>query len=200
MVMDIGRELREARVSSGLSQVLVAHRCGMAHSELQRIESGELTRIDPAKLVCVAETVGLRPSFRLYPHGDPLRDAGHGSLLRRARDLVHVSLGWQTEVPLPIQGDLRAWDAVIAGPRWRRPVEAETRFGDSQALARRIHLKQRDGAEEFVIVVAPDTRHNRLTVEAVRRALGPGFDGLPPRVLQALAAGEDPGIGAVLLI
>ncbi len=70
------------------------------------------------------------------------------SLLQDFRAGLHRSLAWSVEVPLPIPGDRRAWDGVIQGPGWRYGVEAETAPRDSQSLARRLSLKQRDGARD----------------------------------------------------
>jgi hypothetical protein len=172
----------------------------MSHTEVRRIEGGELRRLDPPKLYCLADVVGLDASLRLYPGGDPIRDAAHKALLDRARSMLHPSLLWRTEVSLPIRGDRRAWDAVIGGQAWWLPVEAETRLGDGQALARRVALKQRDGRAEHVLIVASDTRHNRLAADAVRRALGSTFDNAPPVVRRALAEARDPGVSALLLV
>ena len=79
--------------------------------------------------------------LRAYPAGDPIRDAGHTRLLDRLRRDLASGLQWRSEVPLPIEGDLRAWDAVIGGPGWRLMVEAETLIDDVQALERRLALE-----------------------------------------------------------
>src|SRR5439155_1077959 len=73
-----------------------------------------------------------------YPAGDPIRDAGQQRLLDRFRARLHTGLAVRTEVPLPIESDLRAWDAVVRGADWRRPAEAETVLDDIQALERRL--------------------------------------------------------------
>ena len=74
--------------------------------------------------------------MRLYPDGDPVRDAAQLGLLERFRRRLPAGARWETEVPLPIQGDRRAWDALV-GLRGRRAgCEAETRLTDLQALER----------------------------------------------------------------
>jgi transcriptional regulator with XRE-family HTH domain len=200
MIREIGSELRLARVTSGLSQDTAGAACNMSHSEVHRLESGGLKRIDPVKLCCFAEVVGLVPALRLYPDGDAIRDAGHAALLERLRRILNQALVWRTEVPLPLPGDRRAWDATIAGRGWSCPVEAETRLGDGQALARRVALKQRDGGADHVLIVASDTRHNRLVADAVRGALGPAFSTAPSHIRRDLAAGRDPRASALILI
>jgi hypothetical protein len=103
------------------------------------------------------------------------------------------------EVPIPREGDLRAWDASISGPGWTAYVDAETRIRDAQALERRTNLKRRDTMTDRVILLLADTRSNR----AVVRALGMPIvdDAIDGRVILArLAAGADPeGSGVVLL-
>lgn len=199
LVVAIAEELRNARMAAGLSQATAGAPCGLSHSEIQRLESGALRRLDPVRLYCYADVLGLELSIRLYPAADALRDRGHAALLERTRKLIHPSLRWRTEVPLPIPGDRRAWDATITGEDWWRPVEAETRLADGQALARKLSLKLRDGNADFVVVIAADTRHNRSVADAVRRALGPAFAADPAIVRRALADGRDPGTSALLL-
>jgi hypothetical protein len=99
-----------------------------------------------------------------------------------------------TEVALPIDGDRRAWDAMIVGAGWRVGVEAETVLDDIQAVERRLALKRRDGDVDHVILLVADTRRNRLALAAAPGAFGD----LPPRARMArrtLAAGRNPGVG-----
>lgn len=104
-----------------------------------------------------------------------------------------------TEVPLPIATDLRAWDAVIEGADWRRPVEAETVLDDIQALERRLALKVRDGRVDGVILVVADTRRNRRALAAAPVAFAV-FDRNARRILRNLAAGRDPGGSSLVLV
>jgi hypothetical protein len=99
----------------------------------------------------------------------------------------------RTEVPLPIVGDLRAWDAVIRGVDWRRPVEAETVVDDIQALERRLALKVRDGGVDGVILVIADTPRNRRA-HATAPGSFSGFDRNARRVLSALPRAETPAV------
>jgi hypothetical protein len=151
------------------------------------------------ELACVGAAVGLDVRVRAYPAGDPIRDAGQVRLLERLRVRLHPSLRWSTEVPLPIDGDLRAWDAVIRGANWRLPVEAETALDDIQATERGLTLKQRDGDADHVILLVADTRRNRAALAAAPGA----FAELPLRtreILAALGTGTRPtGSGIVIL-
>ena len=108
--------------------------------------------------------VGLDLAARLYPAGEPIRDVAHRALIERLRLRLHPSLTLLTEVPLPIPGDRRAWDAVIRGLDWQMPVEAETRPRDAQALDRRIALKLCDAGFDKVILLLLDSAHNRRLV------------------------------------
>ena len=102
-------------------------------------------------------------------------------------------------MPLPIEGDLRAWDAVIRGTGWKLPVEAETVLDDLQALERKLTLKQRDGAEAHVLLLVADTRRNRRALAAAPGA----FATLPlrtRRVLEALGCGDDPRGGGIVIL
>ena len=147
--------------------------------------------------------VGLDLAIRTYPAGDPIRDRAQLALLERLRVRLHPGLRWRTEVPLPIDGDLRAWDAEIRGrdPRpWRARVEAETRISDGQALERKLALKLRDDPEGHLILLVADTRTNRRALAA----LAPGLLAMLPLhtrdILAKLSRGEEPtGSGIVIM-
>ena len=196
----VQRELRIARVDRGLSQGSVAAALGIDRSWVSRVERG---RVDDIGIVAASEmlaAVGLELSVKAYPSGGPLRDAAHAALLGRLRAGLHASLGWATEVPLPVVGDLRAWDAVIRGRSWRCGVEAETRPTDLQALERRLALKQRDGAVDVVLLVLLDSRSNRRLVREHADALHERFPVAGRRALELLAAGASPGGNAIVLL
>jgi hypothetical protein len=103
-----------------------------------------------------------------------------------------------TEVPLPIPGDRRAWDAVIRGTGWHLPAEAETRPRDMQALDRRIALKLRDAGFEDVLLVLLDSAANRRLVRS--GALPSRFVVQGRSALARLAEGRDPGGSALILL
>ena len=148
--------------------------------------------------MCFAAVVGLDLVIRTYPRGDPIRDAGHARLLERFRQRLHASLSFRTEVPLPIPGDLRAWDAVIDGPGWHLPVEAETVLTDSQALDRKLALKLRDGQFDHVILLVADTSRNREALASM--PLTARFSMSSRAVLAALREGRDPGASGLVIL
>ena len=72
-------------------------------------------------------------------------------------------------------------------------VEAESRLRDSQALLRRIALKQRDAEAARLVLVLNDTHHNRLAVRDAASPLYESFPGEMRRAILDLVAGRDPG-------
>jgi transcriptional regulator with XRE-family HTH domain len=201
-----GLELRTARIDRGLTLAEVARATAMSASKVSRIERGmasQLTVIDMARLHAV---VGLELSVRAYPGGRPIRDVAQTVLLAHFRDHLHRSIRWSIEVPLPIPGDQRAWDAVIAGggpnarTTWRFGVEAETAPHDVQALARRLSLKARDGAVHGVILLLPTTRRTRDFLREAGALLSADFPVAGPHALESLAAGTAPTGNAIVVI
>lgn len=200
IVAALTREARIGRVDRGLSQDDVAEALGVDRSWVSRVERG---RVDDVGIVAMAEllaAVGLELSARAYPAAGPVRTEAHGALLDRLRVRLHPSLGWQTEVPLPGVGELRAWDAVISGPGGRCGVEAETRPTDLQALERRIALKQRDGDVDCVILLLLASGHNRALVRAHGDALAARFPAMGGEILERLARGKLPLANGIVLL
>ena len=111
----IGDEIHVARVAVGISQAAMAKQAGISRSKAGRIERGEYQQVPLVELTMLAAVVGLELSVRAFPVGPPLRDHAHAALLERFRQVLHPSLSWSTEVPLPNANDLRAWDAMVRG-------------------------------------------------------------------------------------
>jgi transcriptional regulator with XRE-family HTH domain len=192
-------DIAAARRNSGLSQDSVGAACGITGSAEGRIESGATRTADIRTLAAMAAAVGLELRVRAYPAGDAIRDAGQARLLERLRARLRPALRWSTEVPLPIAGDLRAWDALIQCPGWRVGVEAETVLDDIQALERRLALKRRDGDVDHVILLVADTRRNRRALAGATA----NFADLPMRtreILVALRDRRDPGQSGIVIL
>ena len=119
--MVVGEDIRRARISGGLSLRAVGAAADVDHVQLWRFEHGVAGALRLDRISAVGAVVGLDVRLKAYPGGDPIRDAGQARLLERLRRELHPSLRWRTEVPLPIPGDLRAWDAMISGDRWNAP-------------------------------------------------------------------------------
>lgn len=114
--VELGREIRAARRTAGLSQRAVAAAVGISQSQLSKIERG-VAAPTILTLTATAAVVGLDLSIRAFPGGSPLRDTGHVRVLARLRALLPESYQWRTEIPLPMPGDQRAIDAMVAVPR-----------------------------------------------------------------------------------
>jgi transcriptional regulator with XRE-family HTH domain len=198
--ISLGDEIHRARRYAGLSQAAVARAARVHRSTIGRIERGEIAGASMENFACLCAVVGLNLSVRAFPHGDPIRDAAHMALLGRLRSRLPAGLPWRIEVPFPIPGDLRAWDAVIGGPAGAVAVEAETKLFDVQALARRLALKRRDGGLERVILLVGNSVSNRRALAVGREALRADYPLDTREILAALNAGDSPaGSGIVVL-
>lgn len=200
MLVDVGRELRLARVSGGLRQRDVAERLGMSKGRVCLIEQGRLRTLNLPELARLGAAVGLKPSLRLYPLGRRLLDAPQLALLSRLRQRLHPSWAWATEVPVPIAGDLRAADCVLAIPNCRVLVEAYTRLADFQSQTAGAARKKRDlGADRLLLLLAASHANRRAAAEA--RAITTGSFPLGTRpALSALTEGRDPGADAIVFL
>jgi transcriptional regulator with XRE-family HTH domain len=201
-----GMELHQARVSAGLSLRAVAEACGISPSQLSRMERGRLGSVSAEQLAVAGSVVGLDVRTRIYPAGDPLRDAGQVRLLGRLRSLLPATVRLVSERPVASHGDLRAWDGTILGldgqgayPSYL-DVEGETRITDLQAQTRRIALKARDAGAAYVLVVVADTTANRRAVLGASASILADFP-IPAReALAALRAGRHPGGSALVFL
>lgn len=196
----LAHELRSGRVDRGLTQQELARAVGISRSRESHVERGLVGSVSVAKWSELLAVVGLELSVQTFPTGQPMRDAAHAALLQRLRGHLHATLRWRTEIPMPILGDLRAWDAMIHGDGWHLGVEGETRPGDLQALERRIALKHRDSGIEGVILLLRDSRRNRDLVRAYGDMLAARFSIPGRRALQLLAAGTYPGGNSLILL
>ena len=195
-----GDEIRSARMTAGLSQRAAAAAAGMSHAQFGRIERAMLPGLTVDQACRAGFAVGLRVATRLYPDGDPVRDAGQLRLLERFRARVPPGIEWRAEVPMAIPGDRRAWDAVLAAGGRRAGCEAETRLGDLQALERRLALKIRDGNVDVLILVVADTAANRATLDRHRESLRTILPADGRRVLSALRDGRIPDASGIVVL
>lgn len=198
-VRELGEELRRARIAAGLSQASVGRALGVSRTTVGRLEVGVANSVSLILLSRALAVVGMELSVRAYPKGSPLRDRPHAQLLDRLRVKLHPTLRWRTEVPFPNAGDLRAWDAVIGGVRWRVGVEAETRPRDGQELERRLATKRRDGGMDGLILLLSDTRSNRAFL-LDRVSFRDAYPSPAREALAALAAGQMPPGDAIILL
>jgi transcriptional regulator with XRE-family HTH domain len=196
----LGAELRDARRAHGLSQAAVARALGMQQTRVSRIERGTAPHATLAELNAVAAALGLRLFVRCYPVGSPLRDAAQVALLEELRSRIHRTWRWRTEVPVPLPGDLRAADAVIAAGSCVVVIEAWTRLTDLQAQTRAAQLKRRDFGDVRLVLLVADTRLNRSALRAAGGSLRAEFPLRTRAVAAALAAGRDPGADGIVML
>jgi transcriptional regulator with XRE-family HTH domain len=193
-------DARAARLEAGLGQDVVAGALGISRSQYSRIERGLSSAISIELAVRWFAILGQELVVRPYPSGDAVRDTAHRALLDRLRVRCHASIRWRTEVPLPIAGDLRAWDATAICPAFRAGVEAETRLRDIQAQERRWSLKQRDGGMDRLILLVLDSRSNRDVLRLHADWVAERFPIPGVRALELVGAAVDPGGDALILL
>jgi transcriptional regulator with XRE-family HTH domain len=202
-LVTVGADLRTSRVMAGKTLEDVGRAVGMSYSNVGRIERAGLASVTLTQLARIGAVVGLDVRVRAYPGPKPLRDAGHIALFDRLRARLASTLVIRTEVPLQIEGDLRAWDAVIFGFEPAADplhAEGETRLYDAQAQLRRIALKARDTGVDVVLLVIADTPRNRAAVRATGPMITEGFPISARAALAALAAGRHPGGSALVFV
>lgn len=198
--IELGRELRIARHRAGMRQRDVAAAIGSSASHVSRVENAQLSNLGLAILTHHAAAVGLRPSVRLYPLGRRLLDGPQVQLLSRFRARIHGSWRWETEVPMPIAGDLRSADCRISRQGCSILVEAYTRLSDWQAQTSSAARKKRDlGADRLVLLVAATHANRRAVAEADDVSSG-SFPVRTKATLAALATGADPGADCLVLL
>jgi len=196
----IGDELREARLTAGLSQRSVADAAGTSISAVSRIERGVAIHAPYERIAVVASILGLDVPLRAFPAGDPVRDQAQLALLARFRTALHSGLTWRTEVPIRRDGDRRAWDAVIGGSGWRLPIDAESRLRDVQALTRREALKRRDDGSSVTVLLVAATRHNRHVLRLAGPDLVADFPIGSREALATLVKGQPLPASAIIVI
>jgi transcriptional regulator with XRE-family HTH domain len=200
LIRQIGRELREARRSFGLSADAVGRAAGCSGSFVRRVERAEVRGVSVIALARFGAILGLDLNLRLFPGGSPMRDAAQLGLIPPFRSHLHPTLRWSTEVPFPIVGDRRAWDGMVQGSDWRYGVELESAPSDAQAITRRCQLKHRDGGVDGVLLVVPDTQRARAFVHTMSAVAGDTFP-VPSRdALNRLRRGQDPGGSAIVIV
>lgn len=200
LLQRLGRELRLARLAAGLTQAEVGRRLGLSDSEVSRIERAGARGLTVAALHRHAALVGLRVWIRLYPGARRVLDAPQIALMDRLRQRLEESWAWQLEVPVAIEGDLRAADALLSRGEVTIVVEAITRLSDVQAQVRAAQLKRRDiGATRLLLLVGGSTA-NRAALREAAPVMNAAFMTGTRRLLQALAEGHDPGRDCLIVL
>jgi transcriptional regulator with XRE-family HTH domain len=197
---EVGAELRAARLAAGLTLRDVADAGGVSPSVILRTENGVPPGPRPERLASHAAAVGMRPRIRVFPEGEPLRDAAQLALLARLRARLGDQPMLLEQAVTSDPSDRRAFDALVALPGCRCALELITRLHDCQAQLRQLLLKKRDGGVDRLVVVIAATRHNRRALSVVADVLAATLPVRSRHVLTALAAGRDPGHDAIALL
>jgi transcriptional regulator with XRE-family HTH domain len=198
--VQLGAELREARLARALRQIDVARATSVSHARISRVELGLLRDLAISDVARHGAAVGLRLHARFYPTGVGLRDAAQLDLLRRFRARIGDAWSWQLEAPLNIPGDMRAFDLLLTRAGGSVAVEAMTRLRDAQAQLREATRKQRDGQVSRLVVLLAATHHNREALASAADVLAMAFPLATRATLAALANGEVPGQNGVVLL
>ena len=194
-------DLRASRVSLGLSQQAIAHAAGVSRDLVGRLEREELERLPFGDLAAIASTLGLDVRIGAWPAGDPLRDHVQLRLLEAFRGRLHASLTWRTEVPLPISGDRRAWDAIVGTPDGLIGIEGLSRIGAADATIRRANLKLADDPRiSRAVLVVNDTARNRSSLRAALATVRADYPLQTREVMAALSAGRAPRLNGVVVL
>jgi len=162
--------------------------------EGRRIERGQRRSVTHLELACFASVVGLSYSGKLFIGRTRLRDATQLGMVNAYRSAM-VAWGWQCRIeePMPLTGDLRAFDLMLRADGRRVAHEFVSRLRDVQAQVRPLLRKQRDAGIGSLILVLRDTTDNRRAVLEAGPALRDSFPISARTVLLAMRERRDPG-------
>jgi transcriptional regulator with XRE-family HTH domain len=192
--------MRELRIGAGLTRSTLAAGMGVSESKIARWERGQPPHPDLHDAAVVMRLLGHDFVANWYPAGGVLRDVAHARLIGDFLRLMPASVPRRLEAPIPLPGDLRAWDVLLSLGGIRTGVAAETRLRDWQALLRHEERKMRDSDVGRLLLVLRNTHANRRAVAdagAVLRETLP-LDGRS--ILPALRRGIDPGRNGLLFL
>jgi transcriptional regulator with XRE-family HTH domain len=200
-VADLAADLRSTRLARGLTQQVVADAAGFSRSYVGRLERNEVARPGLEHLASLAAALGLRLRIAAYPEGEAIRDRVQLRLIDALHGRLRGSVAWRTEVPLPIAGDRRAWDAVaIADDGWTA-IEAISRLGAVDATLRTTNQKQRDDPRiARVVLLVADTPRNRSALRLAHATIRAEFPLDTRAVIGALESGRCPPLSGIVLM
>jgi transcriptional regulator with XRE-family HTH domain len=199
-LMEVGREFRVARLASGKTLLVVGTAAGTSPARISRVERGMVPSVTVRELARIGSVVGQKLYIRVYPAIRRLLDGPQLELFSQLRNRAHLKWHWETEVPMPIAGDLRAGDARSSIPGCTVLWELWTRLADFQAQTRGARLKQRDLGADRLVIVLKATRANRSALREAGPAVRETFQLDTRHILRALAEGRDPGANGILLL
>lgn len=197
--IELGDELARARRTCGATQAEIARALGWSPSKVRRIERGRRNSVTHLELACFASVVGLRYSGRMFLGTTRLRDATQLEMIGGYRSFA-ITGGWSSRIedPIPITGDLRAFDLMLRAASVRVAHEFLSRLHDVQAQIRPLLQKQRDAGVGTLILVIKDNAENRRLVREANGMLRELFPLSSRDVLRAIRQGRDPGRNGIV--
>src|SRR5687767_11217252 len=100
LVVELGRELHDARVAAGLSQRAVARAAAVDASQVSRLERALVRDASVRTYATLFAVLGMRLGARPFPDGDPIRDEGQARLLSRFQRRLPAGARLRPEVVL----------------------------------------------------------------------------------------------------
>ena len=199
-LLELGRELRVARIRAGRTQRQIGASIGRSASRISRIEGGKVPRLPVRELIMVSAAVGLSASVKMYPARHLPLDAAQLRLIEQFIERIHARWKRRLEAVMPIAGDGRAIDLLISLDGCSCAVEAITRLVDLQAQLRSAKLKQRDIGATRLILLVRDSHANRRMIAEMLPFLGEELPIRTRSAVRSLARGEDPGGDCLILL
>jgi transcriptional regulator with XRE-family HTH domain len=194
-----GRELRIARVTSGLTQRQLAMRAGVSQATVAQAEGGH-TGLSLGIRCRLASAAGHELSLKLFPVSSvPLRDSGQLGIAMAISAAADPTWRCRFEVPTG-PGTKQAADVVLDRADEVLMIEIERGLVDFQAQWRAAELKRsslanREARPVRLVLAVPDTRvmRDRLTEnsEFTRRVLPIGSRAVWRGLRQGLPVGGD---------
>jgi transcriptional regulator with XRE-family HTH domain len=189
-----GRELRIARVASGLSQAQLASLAQTCQAEVSKAERG-LTDVSLDARCRLAAACGHELGWRLYPVATVrLRDSGQLALAQVITSAAHRS--WRARLEVPVAtGDARAADLVLTGPAGTVHIEIERALVDFQAQLRSAQLKRealaaREQRPTRLVIAVPDTKATRARLRPFHQLIAQTMPVGSRDIRRAIRTGE----------
>jgi hypothetical protein len=165
------------------------------------VERNEIQGPSPSDLWAIAAVLGLDVRLSAYPGGEPVRDHVQLRLLEAFRARIDPALRWRTEMPLPIEGDRRAWDAMVISPEGWTAIEAISRLGAVDATVRRALLKLRDDPRVTrLVLLISDTARNRAALAAAGPVITSDLPVATRAILGTLSVGRMPMHDGIVIL
>jgi transcriptional regulator with XRE-family HTH domain len=202
-----GRELRVARMTSGLTQAQVSRLAGVSQTQVSRAERGSL-HVPLGARCRLAAACGHELGWRLYPVATVrLRDSGQLTLAQAIVSAAHPN--WKARLEVPVApGDARAADLILVGPAEILHIEVERALVDFQAQLRSAQLKRQSIAERQerqerpvrLILAVPDSRTSRARLAPFEDLISRTLPADSRAAWRAIRSGELLGSDGILFV